>query len=225
MHQDINARDELIERYRDYTRSVVAHLIQSMNLPSSLFEELIAAGYLGLVEAAERFDPNAGVEFKYFAYYRIRGSVIDSIRECSDLSGRAYRYARALASINDIREDTFVNQKGDISLREIFEFAAKGVLAHRLSFQEVQEEVELLDQGRSPEDLVTDKEQRNLLRELVEQLPEREREVLKGYYFHGKSFTEIAREGTNLSKSWVSRLHARGLELLKEKLQERVDER
>jgi RNA polymerase sigma factor for flagellar operon FliA len=43
-------------------------------------DDLIAAGMVGLVEAIDRFDPAAGAKFETFAYFRIRGAVLDQVR-------------------------------------------------------------------------------------------------------------------------------------------------
>jgi RNA polymerase sigma factor (sigma-70 family) len=49
-------------------------------------EELVQAGYVGLVSAANKYDPRAG-NFAPYAYFRIRGEMIDSQKR------RAYREA------------------------------------------------------------------------------------------------------------------------------------
>jgi RNA polymerase sigma factor for flagellar operon FliA len=43
-------------------------------------DELLSAGMLGLVQAARSFDPHRDVKFATYAYLRIRGAVIDSLR-------------------------------------------------------------------------------------------------------------------------------------------------
>jgi RNA polymerase sigma factor (sigma-70 family) len=55
---------------------------------------------------------------------------------------------------------------------------------------------------------------------LIATLPEKERLIVEDYYLKEKSFVEIANENGGMSKSWVSRLHSRALELLKERLLE-----
>jgi len=63
-----------------------------------------------------------------------------------------------------------------------------------------------------------DLQQRQLgqkLRRLVEQLPSLEREIIEQYYFQGMQFIEIAKASDGLSKSWISRLHARAIKRLK----------
>src|SRR5207344_1185128 len=60
--------------------------------------ELVRAGVLGLVEAANRFDPTKGVPFDKFAARRIRGAILDAVRS-ADWAPRSVRaLARQAAS-------------------------------------------------------------------------------------------------------------------------------
>lgn len=216
---DQTRRDDLIEEYREYVHNIVHKLIKSMGLPKGLFEEFVASGYLGLVEAAERYDFNAGVEFRHFAFLRIRGAVIDSIRQTSQLSGKAYRYARALQGVEHLNHEALLERgtrTGDEMLARIFEFAAKAALVHRLSMTEEASKLENLPSGDVAQDeVIGNRQSIEKLRAMLETLPEKERTILREYYFEGKSFVDVARKYGD-SKSWVSRLHTRALRLLKE---------
>ena len=224
---NIKSRDELVVAYRKYVDHLVALLIKRMHLPLEMFDELAAAGYLGLVEAAERFDFTSGSEFKTFAFLRIRGAVIDSIRRTSDLAGKAYRYFRALQAVQDLRErmlaDAAMGRPRKLSqsdaqrLAVILDYAAKGALAYRLSYSDVEEEVAAIKRlDITPEDELSSRERCAILRELVKALPDNERLIIEEYYFRDKPFSQIASEHEGFSKSWVSKLHGRALERLKE---------
>lgn len=221
----LNRRDALIEEYQEYVHYVVGYLIQSMGLPVQFFEEFVSAGYLGLVEAAERFDFESGHPFKNFAFLRIRGAIIDSIRECSELSGKAYRYARALRAADELRQ-TLVGDGGEqhrdggreASLSTLLDYAAKSVMAFRLTLGECENKISTRDAyGEDPETLLGQKQHARIFRSMVATLPAKERLVIEEYYFHDKSFAEIAAQHAGLSKSWVSRLHSRALQHLQEK--------
>jgi len=73
-------RDELIERYLPYVRSIAQTIISK--LPAQIdINDLIGYGRIGLIEAVERFDRTRGVSFKTFAYYRIKGAIYDGLRQ------------------------------------------------------------------------------------------------------------------------------------------------
>lgn len=221
-------RDALIAEYQDYVHYVVGYLIHSMGLPAQFFDEFVSAGYLGLVEAAERFDFSAGRPFKNFAFLRIRGAIIDSIRECSELSGKAYRYARALRAADELRQeltsDLDAPEVNDSTpsqdrLAAVLDFAAKSVMAFRLTLAECENTISTTGAyGENPEILLDQKENLESYRSLVATLPQKERLVIEEYYFNDKSFAEIADEHAGLSKSWISRLHTRALQRLQQQL-------
>ena len=219
------ARHRLIEEYQEYVHSVVGRMIRQMHLPSEMFDDFVAAGYLGLVEAAERFDFDSGADFRGFAFLRVRGAVIDSIRQCSEVSGRAYKYAKALRAVEEMRErfgtNTPIEEMQDLMtteerLAEVLDFAARAALAFRISFTEYSaEEVNIVSEDPSPEDIFNSKQQRAQLRRYIENLSVKERIVIQAYYIEGKTISEIANEQDGMSKSWVSRLLTRAVGNLK----------
>jgi RNA polymerase sigma factor for flagellar operon FliA len=227
-NKSLEKRDALIEEYRDYVQAIVGSLIQTLGLPGKNFEEFEAAGYLGLVEAASRFDFNCGREFKFFAFLRIRGSIIDSIRECADVSGIAYHRARAFQAAHKYREvQAEVDQtapskkkKGRRGLEKVFDAAAAGLLAFRLSVLDVEEEISGHHENpHNPEAQLFQKRDREIVQRFLATLPEKERFIIEEFYFKDKSFVEIAEEYEGLSKSWISRLHARALDRFREFLE------
>lgn len=218
---DSTSRDQLIKRYRGYVVQLVKRFERVFGLPPEQHDEFIAAGYMGLVEAANRFASNQGTDFRSFAYLRIRGAVIDAVRETSELSGSAYRYARALAAMNELREQQLSEEQRD-RLGQIKEYAAQGALAFRLAFQDHEVEAsefyqeDVLDQ----QELVERRTLSSRLRQAVKKLPEKEQLIVEEYYFAGKPFVQIVEENESMSKSWVSRLHRRALKNLRELYEE-----
>lgn len=218
---DLETRDSLVAEYQSYVKSLSSRLMKRFGAPAALRDDIISAGYIGLIEAAERFDHDAGVEFKTFAFLRIRGAIIDAIRRSSELSPAAYRYARALSAVQDLRNGLSSNLKKvakdpQKTLAQILEFTAQGALAYRLSLVEVEDEALNLSVGSDPDYLLAAKTRSDFLRNMVEELPERERRLIKKYYFEDKSLQEIADEESGASKSWMSRIHSRALSMLRE---------
>ena len=70
----------------------------------------------------------------------------------------------------------------------------------------------------SPEEGVLQKETAARVRKAIEVLPEREAALVRGFYFEGRHFEEVAKE-LGISKSWASRLHTKALELLRQELE------
>ena len=70
---------DLVKRYRGMVVSIAEAVDESISAPLDR-DELVADGMRGLVEAHRRFDPTRGFRFSTFAYYRVRGAVLDGIR-------------------------------------------------------------------------------------------------------------------------------------------------
>lgn len=181
-------------------------------------EELAAYGFRGLVEAADRFDPNRGVAFKTFSYYRIRGAIFDGLRQTGWLSRR--EYARFQAASNDLLQ-SLSDRPGPDRPDQPAEEAANQ-LAEALD-QLAVVFVTSLDQGtmertadsRAPDaaQILEARDARARVRQALEKLPERERTLIQLYYFEDQSL-ETAGKALGLSKSWASRLHARAIQSL-----------
>lgn len=225
-------QNALVEEYREYAERLVQGLIRHLGLPTCDYEDMVAAGYVGLVEAARRYTASheRAAQFRSFAYLRIRGAVIDWIRESSHLTGRAYHVARALQASNDFAEseaqaraesplgDNSLFQESN-ELANLLDATAGHLLIYRLSLNDAKQEVEsIASEEESCEDSMIRGSEAQSLWELVATLPDKEREIIECYYKKGMSFGEIIDSSDGLSKSWVSRLHSRGLKLLRQKL-------
>jgi RNA polymerase sigma factor (sigma-70 family) len=86
--------------------------------------------------------------------------------------------------------------------------------------EEEGEELDLLH----PEAILEEKQTTQKIRAFVATLPEKERTIIEQYYFRDRKFVEVAEQLTGVSKSWVSRLHDRALEMLRDKIVEEAAE-
>ena len=72
-------RDELVLEHMPQIKYIAQRI--SAKLPSHVeLNDLVSAGILGLLDAIEKFDPNRGVKFKTYAELRIKGAILDSLR-------------------------------------------------------------------------------------------------------------------------------------------------
>lgn len=196
----------LIESHIPYAHAIAAELLS--RFPSHVDRhDVEAAAEFGLVQAANVYDATRGVAFTTFAYYRIRGAVFDLLRE----TVKANRFEEAA---NEYMADYSAGAgAGTPSYDEVKNLASSVVASYFLSLETLSEE----PQGRSDEaplDTLLRQEQEKRIREALSALPEKNRQVLEAYYFEDLTLQEIG-ERFGLSKSWVSRMHAKGLELLR----------
>ena len=83
----------LIEANLSYVRAIAARVKE--HLPRDIeFDDLVAYGTQGLLEAADRFDGKHGATFTTFAYYRVRGAIFDGLRRMGWLPRGEWARAR-----------------------------------------------------------------------------------------------------------------------------------
>jgi RNA polymerase sigma factor FliA len=93
-------RDQVIIEQLPHVR-YIARRIHARVPPQVLLEDLVHAGILGLLEAVNKYDPNRNVELRHYAAFRIRGAILDSLREVDwgtrELRRKARRIERAVS--------------------------------------------------------------------------------------------------------------------------------
>ena len=210
---------KLIETSLSYSHAIAAEVMRK--LPPDLEKKDIQGwAELGLVEAANSFDPTRGVQFKTFAYYRIRGAIYDGLRKMGWYPKGQYRQMRFEMAANEYLKDVSAGSSGSASpesqLMNLKDLTANLATCYMLSLDAMPQEP--VDQSLvSAEESVVLSEQSRNLRRSLSQLPETNRQILEHCYFQGLTLEQIGRK-LGLSKSWVCRLHAKSLEMLRKKL-------
>ncbi len=216
-------RQLVLEKYGPYVRSLASTVRKQFNAQFEI-DELVAYGQVGLLEAADRFDPKVGANFLTFAHYRIKGAIFDGLRKMGVLKGgdqrNAYASERASAYLGNLADrDQGGNNRGSVDddVRELTS-AVTGLAMVFATGLEGQDDSQVDDQ--LPADQRLELEQlKDRVRAAIGKLPEKERKLLTGYYFQAKTLEEAGAE-IGQSKSWASRLHARAIERLKQHLAE-----
>ena len=209
----------LTETNLPYAHAIAVEV--SRKLPLNLERKDIQGwAELGLVEAANSFDPRRGIQFKTFAYYRIKGAIYDGLRKMGWYPKAQYQRMRFEMAANEYLKDrsseALPAASPDAQLQDLRDLTANVVSCYMLSLDSVPQEP--VDRNQvSAEDAVVRDQQRSHLRQSLLQLPERNRRVLEQFYFEELTLEEIGKK-LGLSKSWVCRLHAKSLELLRKQL-------
>lgn len=226
-------KKQLVESHLSYVRAIAARLKE--HLPRDIeFQDLVAYGTQGLMEAAERYDSKHGTAFSTFAYYRVRGAIFDGLRRMGWLSRgeyargrvdeRADLYLSALAA-RDAGAVRYGDPDDDYSLDdEVHELASAldGVAAIFIASLTQQDEDQMLDPGMLPPEQLEQRQIAGRVRRALSSLPDKERRLIELYYFEEKTLEE-AGAALGLSKSWTSRLHARAIDLLQARLVRQID--
>ncbi len=212
-------RDSLIEQYLPYATSIANKVAQTLSSSADI-EEIICNARLGLLEAAKRFDPKYNVDFKTFAYYRIKGAIYDGLRKTGWIPRSLYAKIKFEQASNEylqtMSERGMGNRKlsPDEEMSEIYDTVNSLASIYIVSIDASEEPLDIEDKKANDIERKTEFQKiKEFMRQAIEELPEKERKLIKMYYFQNKTLEE-AGDKLKLSKSWTSRLHARALELL-----------
>jgi RNA polymerase sigma factor for flagellar operon FliA len=196
--------------------------------------ELHSAGYLGLVQAAKSFEASHGVPFRRYANMRIRGAVMDELRQRSWAS----RSVRQLGRLREEAVSHLASVLGRMPAQEeiaahlgvpVSELVALDDDLHRtvvLSMDAAPSmdvlEPALPHDAETPETELLRGEEHRYLHAAVESLPERLRVVVTMYYLQGRPMADIA-TALDVSESRVSQMRAQALELVKDGMNSQLD--
>ena len=211
-------RDAEAQAHQELVDKIVRRLQRELDLSCDP-DDLRGWGQQGLLEAKARFDPSRGVRFSTFAYYRVRGAVLDGVRKQGWLSRRAHAKLRAYEAADHAGEQLATVEAQSPSESVAARARALDEAIGKISAAYVMSVVGqgLEDAPETPEELLDGAELRATVQSGLAELPERERVLLTAMYYEGVTMEEAgARLG--LSKSWTSRLHGKALERLRKSL-------
>lgn len=218
---DVKDKRAVCEQYMPFVRSIAGKVKKGVAREIE-FDDLVEYGMIGLLEAAERYDPEHGANFMTFAYYRIRGAIYDGLRGMGWMSRTDYAKARFEERANEyLAEVAAAEEVGENAPDNPFELAVQdlaaavqGLAAVYLTSLDGTEGLQLEDTHAQGADETLGLEQaRGLVRETIKKLNDQERNLLELYYYKEMSLQEVG-DQLGLSKSWTSRLHARVIEKL-----------
>lgn len=190
---------EFIAQHERMVHGLANRLRRELSLRGDL-DDLIAFGFGGLLEARHRFDPARGVQFQTFAYHRVRGAMLDGVRKMSQLPRRAHERFQAAAETTPTAAPTAL----DKAFRRMGALSTATVLQGRFG-------------NETPEAVLLKNESITRLLQALPSLSPRQRVLVRGFYFEGRSIDAMARE-LGISKSWASRLHTNALRELRDAL-------
>jgi RNA polymerase sigma factor for flagellar operon FliA len=231
---DEEVRNRILMEQMPQVRYIARHIHD--RLPQHVpIEDLVHAGVLGLMDALTKYDEARQVQFKTYAKFRIRGAILDSLREL-DWSPRDLRRKARLIELAAARLS-----------HQLGRSATEQELANELglsldSFQRLLGEIEGLDLGsfhiesndkdhdddlceylpgnpeESPYYLAMKSELRQFLVRAIEELSEKEQQVLSLYYYEELTMKETGAV-LGVGESRVSQIHSLALLRLRTRLQ------
>jgi RNA polymerase sigma factor FliA len=238
---DERARERLVVAYSPLVKYVAGRM--SSGLPAHVEEaDLISYGLGGLISAIERFDLTREIKFETYAITRIRGAIIDELRNLEWVPRSVRARAREIERVNMKLEarlqraptDEEMATELEVSVDEfqesLLQISTSTIVAldELWSVQDATgDQVSLLDtlpdrDAPNPEQLVDQSELRDRIADAIAALPEREKLVVALYYYENLTLREIG-EVLGVTESRVSQLHTKAVLRLRSKLQGELD--
>ncbi|MFA4873727.1 MAG: sigma-70 family RNA polymerase sigma factor [bacterium] len=224
----LKTRDDLISQYMPYAASIASRVCQSLSSAVD-YEEVLCNARLGLLEAAKRYDDCQEVDFRTFAYYRIKGAIYDGLRRSGWLPRTLYAKIKFEEAANEYLQNRSLNSAAtpvprsthDVEENSVAETVNSLASIYIISL-DANEDLDVEDTNTASIEQRTEFLQvRRHMRDAIGTLPEKEKQLIMMYYFQNRTLEEVG-EKLGLSKSWTSRLHARALSLLFKRIRNRA---
>lgn len=219
-------RDRLIAEHIDIARRISLRLAR--RCPSWVSsDDLVAAGMLGLAEAAERYDESRQEPFLVFAEKRIRGAVLDELRRGDIMPRRIRQMARKVgATIQELEkklggppDDNAVAAALGVSVEEYRENLEQLVHVTIGALDQVENAAPVGGEEGSPMVQAGRREIMARIRQALGRLEQRDVLVLSLYYNEELTYVEIA-EVLGVTTSRVCQLHGRAIARLRAELEQ-----
>ena len=225
-------RDELVLNHLPLVRAIAVRVYESLPVHVDV-DDLVHSGIMGLFAAASKYDGDKQVSFQAYAKHRIKGAILDSLRDMDWASRDLRKRHKQLEAIT--RELSAVMQRNptDAEIAEkmgmdverwrqvAVELRMIGLLS--ASSRPTENENDSVPEFRAtdqlnPDVLTAQRELRMTLSDAIKTLPERYQKVIGLYYLGGKNMREIG-DKLGINESRVSQIHKAALEKMGTALQ------
>ena len=226
-------RDALIRQHATLVRRIAQHMIAKLP-PNVELDDLIQVGMIGLADALSRYEASQGVQFETFASQRIRGAMLDELRENDWMSRSARKGQKEIESAIHKLEQQLGRSPKDSEIAAFMDMPLEDYQALLSKVRGTQliylEDIHagdddsesfldryLGDADADPLSLLRDERMRAALVQAIDSLPEREKYVMGMYYEHDMNLKEIAAV-LEVTESRVCQLHSQAIARLRAKM-------
>ena len=227
------AREKLITGFVPIVNTI-ARRLEIYASSSYGFEDLVSVGLMGLLDAIEKFQPGKGAIFKTYAWHRIRGAILDEIRALDwvprSIRDKASQLEKAYQTVRQktgrAAEEFEVAEELNISQQQLQERLAEVGCTSILTIEDLmtdEENEEIVNDWLADpyavdvQEQVELQENKEILAESIDQLPEKEKLVVSLYYNEEATMQEISLI-LGITVGRVSQLHSSAIVRLRNAL-------
>ncbi len=228
--ESADSSQNLISMNIDLVERLVRHFVKSLPRVTDA-DDLRQAGLVGLVEAAQTFDPARGIHFSKFASCRIWGAIVDELRSRYWAPRALPRQLRRIAEVTrrleqEAGRSTTLAEIADAlntSVREIDRARSDAQCAKIKSLDAFESDdhkgLKILGAAASPAENLDDTQVRSGIVDAIDSLGARERKIISLRYGSGSSQVEVA-ELLNVTAGRICQLEAKAIAQLRVKLRD-----
>ncbi len=233
--QDEDGRERILMEQLPQVKSIARRIHE--RLPRHVpLEDLVHAGVLGLMDALQKFDQGKHVQFSSYAKFRIRGAILDSLREL-DWSPRELRRKARLLEETSLQLSAKLGRapgEGEMAAELGLELSAFQHLLGEIKGLEIgsfhvesshdggdEDLCEYLpdDPDDTPYHRCLESEMKQMLSKVIGELPEKERQVMALYYYEELTMKEVG-VALGVGESRVSQIHSMAIVRLRARMSE-----
>ncbi len=220
----LSDKEQCLKEHAPLVKRIAHHLMA--RLPSSVsVDDIIQAGMIGLLEAAGRYDELRGAQFETFAAQRIRGAMLDELRQADWMPRSLRRDMRRIeAAMSQLQQrlgmlpsETEIARELGMPLTEYQQMLFESRGAQLMYYEDFHNEGDEdffdrydIDGDADPLALLQDEHFRDALIKAIDNLPERERMLMGMHYEQEMNLREIG-EVMGVSESRVCQLHSQAV--------------
>jgi RNA polymerase sigma factor for flagellar operon FliA len=223
-------KDQLVQRFTPLVKRIAHYLM--VRCPASVqIDDLVQNGMIGLLDAIERFETGMGAQFETYAAQRIRGAMLDGLRENDWLPRGLRRDLRRVELAIARLEQEFGRPPSEDELARAlgipladYQKILQDARGHQvISFEDlIEEDGDFLDRhfaddAGDPSRILEDESLKRQLVRGIERLPEREKLMMALYYEQDLNLREIG-EVMGVTESRVCQLHSQAVARLRARL-------
>lgn len=223
-------KEKIVEKYIPLVKYLASRIMLGKTKYIE-YEDLVSYGIVGLLDAINRYDSTKGMKFSSYATLRIKGAMIDEIRKNRPISKGAMdklaKYNESVERLQNklMREPSLKEIALDLNISEVEVSQIENNINYMsiISLESViysdDDDVTIIDtledkEVLSPEASLEDKEKLEVLAEAIEMLKEKDKLILKLYYYERLTLKEIG-QVLEVSESRICQLHSRAIRNLR----------
>ena len=215
--RSIELRNQLAEYYLPLVKVVAGRV--AISLPSHVDkDDLLSSGVFGLLDAIERFDPDRRNKFETYAGVRVRGAILDYLREKDwvpvTMRQKIRNYEQTVFELENKlgrpAEDTELAEALGLSVPELQNLESQISVATVIPLDDYLRADIPAGADPDPSVKLEKRELQQTLAAAIERLPDKEKKVVALYYYEELTLKEISLI-MNLSEARISQLHTKAV--------------